>query len=108
MATLTRTTTQGERLSRSRMFVGIDQSEMAQLLGKSKGTISNWENDHVDPPLSAMAKWAQLTGRSIDWIAFGDRNDEAPADDAGASDRSRLSDLNRRPVLYEGTALPLS
>lgn len=78
MSTFTRTTTQGERLARSRMFVGISQGEIANMLGRSKGTVSNWENDHVDPPLSAMAQWARLTGRTIDWIAFGDEDDKTP------------------------------
>ncbi|MGK0716180.1 helix-turn-helix transcriptional regulator [Leucobacter sp. W1153] len=85
MITSTQQTTQGQRLYRSRSFMGIKQEEMAKLLGKSKNTVSNWENDHVDPPLSAMAQWAKLTGRTIDWIAFGDETEEAPAASAGAS-----------------------
>ena len=104
--TMTReTVTQGDRLTRSRLFVGLDQSEMAQRLGRSRATVSNWERGIVDPPFSAMAEWARLTGQSLDWIAFGNR--EAPAAN-GEGLESHLSDLNRRPVLYEGTALPLS
>lgn len=101
-------TTANERMTRGRLWIGLDQAEMADLMGYSRNTISNWERGVSEPPFSAMVKWAAITGRSLDWIAFGDRDDEAPAGGAGASDSSRLSDLNRRPVLYEGTALPLS
>lgn len=106
-ATRTKTVTAYDRLMRSRVFVGLDQEEMAERLGYSRRTISNWERGVSDPPMGALAQWAVITGRSIDWIVWGDQKDEAPAAD-GEGQESHLSDLNRRPVLYEGTALPLS
>ncbi|WP_294947649.1 helix-turn-helix transcriptional regulator [uncultured Microbacterium sp.] len=72
MSTVTTATTPGQRMTRARLFVGLDQNAMAEALGKSRNTISAWERDVNEPPLSAVAAWARLTGRSIDWIAFGD------------------------------------
>lgn len=72
------TITRGERLTRSRLFVGLDQTEMGELLGRSRATVSNWERGIVEPPFSAVAEWARITGRSLDWIAFGDETNTLP------------------------------
>ena len=71
MATLTATTL-AHRMTRARLFVGIEQQEIAELLGKNRSTISAWERGLNEPPISAVAQWAQLTGRSIDWLVWGD------------------------------------
>ena len=81
--------TPGERMTRSRLWLGLEQKDMAELLGVSRNTIGNWERGITDPPLSAVMKWAQFTGRSMDWISFGDPTEEAPAEYAGASKVAR-------------------
>ena len=58
---------------------------MAELLGVSRNTIGNWERGVTDPPLSAVIKWAQITGRSLDWIAFGDEDENSPTGKGGGS-----------------------
>ncbi|WP_313539811.1 helix-turn-helix transcriptional regulator [Leifsonia aquatica] len=83
-----------QRMSRARLFAGIDQQQMAAILGRSRNTISAWERGVNEPPITAVAMWAAVTGRSIDWIMWGDEgmprevaaavvNAEAPAE-AGA------------------------
>ena len=71
--------TVGERMVRARLWVGLDQSEMAQALGKTARTVGAWERGENEPPFSAVAQWARITGRTLDWIAYGDQNDEGPA-----------------------------
>ncbi|WP_425561184.1 helix-turn-helix domain-containing protein [Microbacterium sediminicola] len=88
------------RLRASRTFVNVDQAQMAAMLGYSLRTVSNWERGISEPPLSALAGWARITRRSIDWIAFGDGDEEAPSPD-GASNRSHLRESNPRPIHYE-------
>jgi transcriptional regulator with XRE-family HTH domain len=61
-----------ERMSRARLFAGIDQAQMAHLLGKSRNTISAWERGANVPSVVDVAAWAQVTGRTIDWIVWGD------------------------------------
>ena len=95
------------RLKVARVGAGLDQKDLAQTLGVSRGTISNWERGASEPPLGLAVALAQATGVTLDWLAEG-INEKAPADETAGADESRLSDLNRRPVLYEGTALPLS
>lgn len=65
-------TTVGARLARARRFAGLEQADLAVTLNRSRSTISAWERGLTDPPMSAVASWAQLTGRTIDWIAYGD------------------------------------
>lgn len=92
------------RMTRARLFAGYEQAEMAELLGRSRNTISAWERGVNEPPFSVVARWAQITGQSLDWIAFGTEKESAPAD-TEAVHESRLWDLNPRPVLYEDTAI---
>lgn len=98
MSTVTEVTP-AERMTRSRLFVGLDQTAMAELLGKSRNTISAWERGVSEPPLSAIAAWARITGRSIDWIAWGD--EETPTASAMGVSGSRLRESNPRPIHYE-------
>lgn len=90
--------TPAQRMTRARLFVGLEQADMAELLGKSRNTISAWERGVNDPPLSAVAKWARITGRSIDWIVWGD--DETPTASAMGVSGSRLRESNPRPIHY--------
>lgn len=75
MSTVTAPSTPAQRMTRARLFAGLEQAQMAEALGKSRNTISAWERGVNDPPLSAVALWARMTGRTIDWIAFGDETD---------------------------------
>ena len=87
--------TVGQRMSRARLWVGLEQAGMAELLGKTRQTIGNWERDAVEPPFAAVARWARITGRSLDWIAFGDETEEAPPSDGAST--SVLSQHSVRP-----------
>lgn len=71
-----------QRMSRARLFAGIDQAEMARILGRSRNTVSAWERGVNEPPITAVAMWAMVTGRSLDWIMWGDEG--APRELAGA------------------------
>jgi len=90
----------GDRMSRARLFAGLEQQDMAEMLGKSRNTVSAWERGLNDPPLSAVATWAMITGRSIDWIVWGDEgrpvNEETPAT-AGVSVGRARRDSNPQP-----------
>ncbi|GEM_PF-2195296 len=119
--------TVGERMTRARLFSGYQQEDMADLLGRTRNTIGNWERGSNEPPFSAVAEWAQITRVSLEWIAYGDRapahgapgsytaapiahlserpasrrgSEEAPSED-GASDTSHLRESNPRPIHYE-------
>ncbi|MBO6937563.1 MAG: helix-turn-helix transcriptional regulator [Deltaproteobacteria bacterium] len=56
-------------------------AEFAELLEKAKETVSRYENDHLTPGIEVLTKWAELTGRSMHWLAAGhELGEAAPAE----------------------------
>lgn len=51
-----------DRLKLARIKAGIEQDEMAEILGVSSSTISNWENGRTMPKGAFINAWAQITG----------------------------------------------
>ncbi|WP_374201155.1 helix-turn-helix domain-containing protein [Agromyces sp. S2-1-8] len=79
-------------MARARLFAGVDQIDMAARVGKSRNTISAYERGVSEPPMSVLAEWAVVTGRSIDWLVWGDEGrpelvnaKAAPSEDEAAS-----------------------
>ena len=103
MATLIPEWTMADRLRKAREMIGMDQIEFAEHSGISRTSITNYEQGKRAPKGLYLRAWSEATGVDAVWLETG----KAPTD-AVEADSSRLSDLNRRPVLYEGTALPLS
>jgi transcriptional regulator with XRE-family HTH domain len=68
-----------DRLVKARKFAGVEQSEIAEFLGLSRGAISVMETGRVVPRLGYLRLWAQRCDVSLDWLRFGDR--PAPDDD---------------------------
>lgn len=51
-----------DRLRIARLKAGIEQEEMAEILGVSSSTISNWEHGRTVPKNAFISAWAQVTG----------------------------------------------
>ena len=75
----------GGRCRRARTMAGIEQIPLAEAFGISRNTISNYENGKTDVPAWVMIRYAEATGVSLEWLAYG-RNAKAPAE-AGAAVR---------------------
>lgn len=66
-------------IKRRRIEAGLTQNELAELLGKNRVTVSNWETGKVAPSIKALREIAELFGCSIaDLFAEG-----APAQTKG-------------------------
>lgn len=52
-------------------MAGLDQSQIAELLGFTRTSVSNWERGKASIPATAMIRWAEVTRISLDWIAWG-------------------------------------
>ena len=61
--------TLGERLAKSRRDAGLEQADLAAMLGVSVGTISRWERNMSKPDVEQARAWAQRTQVRLDWIA---------------------------------------
>ncbi len=60
--------TLGDRLHKSRKVAGISVEQMAQHLGVSRNTITNWEKDEPRPKRHVVLAWADVTGAPIEWL----------------------------------------
>jgi transcriptional regulator with XRE-family HTH domain len=73
--TVTPVWTLGDRLRKARSQARIGSEQMATIIGTSRGTISNYENDHTDIPVKALLKWSSATGVPVDWLIQDDDPD---------------------------------
>ena len=60
-----------DRLKKSRLLAGLEQTEIAETVGVARNTVSNWETGKSEPSASAFVRWARATGVSLDWLAEG-------------------------------------
>lgn len=60
----------GERLAEARRDAGLDQENMAELLGVSRAAVSLWEQDRTQPRnyMRTMERWAEVTNVPVDWL----------------------------------------
>jgi transcriptional regulator with XRE-family HTH domain len=68
MAVAVPTFTLGDRLAKARSLAGISAQEMANQLGVSRNTISNYENDRTTPPRSVVILYAELCDVPEWWL----------------------------------------
>jgi transcriptional regulator with XRE-family HTH domain len=70
------TWTIGDRIRKARRAAGIDSTgDMADLVGVSRNTITNWEADRTQPNVMALRAIAAATGVSVTWLIGGDDPD---------------------------------
>ena len=81
------------RLVQARKNAGLRQGELAQQLGTSQASVNRWERGVAEPPLGALEKLAELSGKSIDWFLTG----EEPEGVRGRGEPPHGYDLIRLP-----------
>lgn len=70
--TLSDELTLGQRLARARREAKLNQQQLAEKLGVSRQTISNYERDEVEETrFDFIAKWGAATDVSLDYFARG-------------------------------------
>ena len=68
-----------DRLRKSLRHADIGSQEMADYLGVSRNSVSNWINGRFVPSLAVLRAWAARTGVSLGWLVTG--NPDAEDDD---------------------------
>ena len=58
----------GERIFELRTAFGWSQVQMAQKLNISKQTVSNWENDNIQPSIEMLLRIAKTFGVTTDYL----------------------------------------
>ncbi|MBO5402400.1 MAG: helix-turn-helix transcriptional regulator [Clostridia bacterium] len=57
-----------EKLREVRLSRGMSQVELAKQLGVTKQSVSNWENDNIQPSVDMLVKIAQCLSVSTDYL----------------------------------------
>ena len=57
-----------KRIYELRMSFGWTQVQLAQKLGITKQTVSNWENDNIQPSIDMLIKLSKIFNVSTDYL----------------------------------------
>lgn len=57
-----------QRIYELRMSFGWTQVQLAQKLGVTKQTVSNWENDNIQPSIDMLVKLSNIFNVSTDYL----------------------------------------
>lgn len=58
----------GCRINELRCALGWSQTELAKRMNISKQTVSNWENDNIQPSIEMLVKMAKIFGVTTDYL----------------------------------------
>ena len=58
----------GQRINELRTAWGWSQVELARRLNISKQTVSNWENENIQPSIEMLLRLTKLFGVSADYL----------------------------------------
>ena len=58
----------GERIKALRLSLGMNQVEFAKTLSVTKQSVSNWENENIQPSIDMLTKIAKLYSISTDYL----------------------------------------
>lgn len=58
----------GNKLNRARTNANLTQEQVAEVLGVSRQTISNWENEKTYPDIKSVVALSDLYGISLDYL----------------------------------------
>lgn len=79
-----RTISLGRRIKAARTLSGLEQIELAELIGIGRASIGSWERGETQPNATQFVRIARATGMTIEWLAEGINDELAPAG-AGAN-----------------------
>ena len=64
----------GQRINELRNAFGWNQVQLANKLGITKQTVSNWENENIQPSIEMLVRIAKLFHVSTDYLLGLDQN----------------------------------
>ena len=61
----------GKRIELARVNADMRQQDLAEIVGVSRGAITQWETGRTEPSASKMFAIARATNQPLDWFAEG-------------------------------------
>ena len=58
----------GQRICELRAHLGWSQVELSRRLRVSKQTVSNWENDNIQPSIAMLVRLSKIFGVTTDYL----------------------------------------
>ncbi len=58
----------GQRIGIMRVSFGWSQVELAKRLGVAKQTVSNWENENIQPSIEMLIRLSKIFGVTTDYL----------------------------------------
>lgn len=58
----------GQRICELRTALGWSQVQLATRVGAAKQTISNWENDNIQPSIEMLVRLSKIFGVTTDYL----------------------------------------
>lgn len=58
----------GQRINKLRTAKGWSQVELAKRLRVAKQTVSNWENDNIQPSIEMLVRLSKIFGVTTDYL----------------------------------------
>lgn len=58
----------GQRINKLRIALGWSQVQLAEKLNISKQTVSNWENENIQPSIEMLVRLSKLFHVSTDYL----------------------------------------
>ena len=58
----------GQRISELRTAIGCNQVDLAKKLGVAKQTVSNWENENIQPSIEMLIRLAKLFNVTTNYL----------------------------------------
>ncbi len=76
----------GDKIREIRLAKKISQVELAKILDVTKQSVSNWENENIQPSIEMLSKIADVFNVSTDFLLS--RDDRRYLDVTGVSEKS--------------------
>lgn len=58
----------GQRICELRTALGWSQVQLATRVGAAKQTVSNWENDNIQPSIEMLVRLSKIFGVTTDYL----------------------------------------
>ncbi len=89
----------GNKIKASRIEKGLTQEQAAELLGVSRQTVSNWENEKSYPDIISVLKMSECYDVSLDYLLKGEQRMDGYYDYLEESTNVVKSNTNRNKMI---------